>query len=223
MIALMLSSALLFAQATTGSQNQNGKTPITETAPDANKNVQNTSSDAIYDIQFEWATAVNTGEAGSETDGTYVYTTLWNGTDIIRYTPAGTYVDQFAIATVAGLRDLAYDGTYFYGGASSTSLWQMDFDAQTLVSTITAPVAVRAIAYDDDADGFWANNWSSDPTLFDASGATLGSFAITGFSSCMVWLTILMMELYLVLVKVVLEMLLLMLTKQTELSYLLLI
>ncbi|OYT11566.1 MAG: hypothetical protein B6I19_11195, partial [Bacteroidetes bacterium 4572_114] len=59
----------------------------------------------------------------------------------------------------------------------------MDFDSQTLISTISAAVATRACAYDDGEDGFWANNWSDTPTLYDRSGAVLGSFNIGGDES----------------------------------------
>jgi len=77
---------------------------------------------------------------------------------------------------------MAYDGTYFYGGAASTTVFVMDFENQTLVSTFTAPVAVRAIAYNDDDDAFYANNWSDNITEFDANGNTLASFSPAGLS-----------------------------------------
>ncbi|NQV18877.1 MAG: carboxypeptidase regulatory-like domain-containing protein, partial [Armatimonadetes bacterium] len=43
------------------------------------------NSDAIFDLQFQYATGVSTGEAGVETDGNFIYTPLWNGTDYCRY------------------------------------------------------------------------------------------------------------------------------------------
>jgi hypothetical protein len=96
----------------------------------------------------------------------------------------GTYVETFACGSAAAIRDLAFDGTYFYGGAAATTVFKMDFDAQILISTFSAPVAVRAIAYQDSGElGFWANNWSTAPTLFDETGATLGSFNINGDES----------------------------------------
>ncbi len=53
----------------------------------------------------------------------------------------------------------------------------MDFTTQTLISSFTAPTAVRAIAYDDDANAFWGNNWATDLVLFDESGTTLNTIS----------------------------------------------
>ncbi|OYT12788.1 MAG: hypothetical protein B6I19_08530, partial [Bacteroidetes bacterium 4572_114] len=140
-------------------------------------------SDDPFDLQFEYLCADASGEAGIETDGSYLYTTKWNGDLFFRYEMDGTYVESFQVPGTASVRDLAYDGTYFYGAAASTILFEMDFDSETLISTISAAVATRAIAYDDGEDGFWANNWSDTPTLYDRSGAVLGSFNIGGDES----------------------------------------
>jgi len=42
-------------------------------------------SDDPYDLQFEYACADATGEAGIECDGNYLYTTKWNGDLFFRY------------------------------------------------------------------------------------------------------------------------------------------
>jgi carboxypeptidase family protein/type IX secretion system substrate protein len=140
----------------------------------------------LWDTQFTFACGDASGEAGIESDGVYIYTTKWNagsGT-FFRYELDGTFLGSF---TVSGgcqdVRDLAYDGEYFYGSNASTSVWQMDFDAEVTVSTINAPVAARAIAYDGDFDGLWANNWSDNITLFDMNGVQLNSFACGSYSS----------------------------------------
>jgi hypothetical protein len=169
-------------------------TPVPQERP-ANFNISNCEvapgsyagpvqyTDDPFDLQFEYACADATGEAGIESDGTYIYTTLWNGTQFVKYDLQGNYVETFACGSAAALRDLAYDGMYFYGGAAATTIFEMDFTNKVLVSTFTAPVASRAIAYDPIQDGFWANNWSTAPTLFDRGGATLNSFAIGGDES----------------------------------------
>jgi len=139
------------------------------------------NSDALFDLQFQYPCAVATGEAGVETDGNYIYTTEWNGAGgFFRYNMDGTYVGTFIVAGAGMVRDLAYDGQYFYGAAANTSLFQMDFTpgAEVLVSTITAPVACRAIAYDPVVVGFWANNFSTDVTLFDMTGTVIFSFPV---------------------------------------------
>jgi hypothetical protein len=137
------------------------------------------ASEAIFDLQFDWPVGVGGGEAGIETDGTYIYTSKWNGAgEFYRYDMTGTYLDQFTVTGSTGCRDIAYDGTYFYGGAASTTVFQMDFGTASMVSTFTAPTAVRAIAYDEDENAFYANNWGTDITKFDMAGANLGAFAV---------------------------------------------
>jgi len=148
-------------------------------APNAFSNIVSTPpTDEIYDLQFQFPVGVGGGEAGVECDGNYIYTTKWNGGVFYKYELDGTYIGEFAVAGCPGsIRDLAYDGEYFYGAAAANTVYQMDFDSQTVISTINAPIAVRAIAYDPVNDGFWGNNWSDQITLFDRNGTTLDSFA----------------------------------------------
>ena len=82
---------------------------------------------------------------------------------------------EFSIAGVTGLRDLAYDGAFFYGGAAANTIFVMDFATQTLLGTISSPVGVRNISYDEGADGFWVGNWADPPTLIDRSGSTIAT------------------------------------------------
>ncbi|MCD4730355.1 MAG: hypothetical protein K8R74_07135, partial [Bacteroidales bacterium] len=143
------------------------------------KPIQPIASDAIFDLQFEWPVGVGGGEAGIETNGTYIYTTKWNGTgEYYRYGMDGSYIEQITIAGAAGTRDLAFDGTYFYGAAANTTVFQLDLDGASLVSTFSAPTDCRAIAYNEDDDAFYANNWGSNITKFDMAGTNLGSWAV---------------------------------------------
>ncbi|RLB67213.1 MAG: hypothetical protein DRH04_08295 [Deltaproteobacteria bacterium] len=142
------------------------------------------NSRVTWDLQFSWPTFYNDGEAGVECDGNFIYTAQWNGTRFSKYTLDGTWVEDFNIPGVSGVRDLAYneaDG-YFYGAAASTSVYQMDFENHLLVSTINAPTAVRAIAFNDETSTFYGNNWSTDITEFDMTGAFVSSFAPGGYS-----------------------------------------
>ena len=145
------------------------------------------ASGAQYDFQFEYNVYHDQGEAGIESDG-YIYTTKWNGNAFFKYELDGTFVEEFTVTGCpVGIRDLAYDGQYFYGSNSSTTVYEIDFSSKTVISTFTAPVAVRAIAYDPTADGgnggFWANNWSSDITLFKRDGTYISSFTVVGLGS----------------------------------------
>jgi hypothetical protein len=134
--------------------------------------------EAPWDLQFSFdATAASgaAGNAGAEFDGTNYYTTRWASNLIHQYDLAGTMTLEFSIGGVTGLRDLAYDGAFFYGGAAATTIFVMDFATQTLLGTITSPVPVRHIAYDDGADGFWVGDWATPPTLIDRSGSTIAT------------------------------------------------
>lgn len=134
-------------------------------------------TDELFDLQFDWPVGNATGEAGIETDGNFIYTTLWNGTEFCKYDMTGSYLGTFACGSAGAIRDLAYDGTYFYGAAAATTVFQMDFANMVVVSTFNAPIAVRALAYNEDEEVFYGNNWSDAITMFDMTGTALGSFA----------------------------------------------
>ena len=74
----------------------------------------------------------------------------------------GTFVEGFDIDGVIGIRDLTFDGQYFYGGTYSSTLYCLDLANQTLVGTIsTACSAIRHCSYDPERDGFWLGDWST--------------------------------------------------------------
>ena len=115
--------------------------------------------------------ATAAGQQGVVTDGNYIYTCYWNGAgQFEKYDTDGNHIESFTINGVGGIRDLTYDGTYFYGGAGSSDLYQMDFNSQTLVATISTQVGtIRHCSYDAQNDGFWIGNWT-DLYLVDRSG-----------------------------------------------------
>jgi hypothetical protein len=130
------------------------------------------------ELQFEYPAAQGEGEAGIETDGNFLYTTKWNGSDILKYDPDGDFIESFSITGVSGLRDLAFDGTFFYGSAAIPVVWEMDFENKELLSSFTAPTSVRAIAWVDGEEVFYANNFSSPVIKFDKTGNNLGGFTV---------------------------------------------
>ncbi len=136
-----------------------------------------------------WTLQVNhaftrAASAGCETDGTNYYVTQWNSNLIWKTDMNGNVVDSFSVSGVTGLRDLAYDGQYFYGGKSAGTIYKMDFSTTppSLVGTINSPnVSVRNICYDPAADngngGFWVGNWSTDFSLVSRTGSVLATIA----------------------------------------------
>ena len=143
-----------------------------------------------WDVQFNFPVAVAGGEAGVESDGQYIFSTKWNGSAFYQYNLDGTYVGEFTCGSANQIRDLAYVTStgYFYGSPATTTIYIMDFYAQTTIGTITAPTAARAIAYDDDLDGFYANNWDTPIVLFDrTTGAQISQFNSGGPGSYYGW------------------------------------
>jgi len=141
--------------------------------------------EAPWDLQFSFNLEIASGalgNAGAEFDGTYYYTARWGSNLIHKYDMSGNMVEEFSIPGVTGLRDLAFDGTYFYGGAAANTIYMMDFATQTLIGTISSPVAVRFIAYDDANDAFWVGDWDTSPTLLDRSGTTMATIT-TGLTA----------------------------------------
>jgi hypothetical protein len=129
----------------------------------------------VWDILFAF-NAQAASMPGIETDGEFIYISNWQGTNFGKYEVSGTWVEDFTVSGAANIRDMAYDGEFFYGGQASSTIYKMNFDNYTLAGTIASSVAVRHIAYDPQADGgnggFWAGNWS-DLTLISMTGSTL--------------------------------------------------
>jgi len=195
LILMILSSSVLFAQMHTPEQIAqkkmiaNGIKPvmsIVDADINAVINPHATSvTDDLFDPQFDFICGDASGEAGVETNGEYIYTSKWNGDGFFCYEMDGTFLGAFPVPGEAAVRDLAYDGTYFYGAAASTQLFEMDFVGQsgTLISTLTAAVATRACGYNPDYDAFYGNNWSDPITLYDRTGGILNQFNCGAYES----------------------------------------
>ncbi|MEZ5198948.1 MAG: hypothetical protein R2764_21985 [Bacteroidales bacterium] len=129
----------------------------------------------FLDAQFQYPLSGTPGSAGIECDGEYFYVSNISNGMISKYGLDGTFIETLAIAGVPGIYDLAYNGTYFYGGNGNTTVFEMDFNAQALVSTISAPQNVKAIAYNENEDVFYGYSWGGDIVTFDHSGALIAS------------------------------------------------
>ena len=131
-----------------------------------------------WNVQFNYPlNSALSAQAGCETDGNFFYVTQWNGDSIFQYDMSGIFVGGFTISGANHIRDLAFDGTYFYGGSVGSTIYEMDFTAHTLISTINCPssVEVRHISYDNINDGFWVGNWSTDINLISRTGTILST------------------------------------------------
>lgn len=129
-----------------------------------------------FEFQYDVETPSGKGDCvGAETDGTHIYVSLYTSDTILKFDMAGNFISYIKIPGVTMIRDMAYDGQYFYGSNASNYIWQMDFDNLQLVSTISSPAPVRSIAYDSVNDAFWINNWSENLQLVSRTGAVLNT------------------------------------------------
>jgi len=167
---------------------------------------------AMWFLQFNFDVQYWSGEpynAGAEfaydavTNKYYFYSSSFASNWLYRYTydplsNAITLCEPFQVADGTGgfvtyLRDLAYDGTYFYGGNTGSTIYQMDFTfpnphvvAKIIDSTNT--IKVRGIAYDptgDSGNGVFYVSTFGDPVwvVQKTTGNILYSFALTTINS----------------------------------------
>jgi len=133
--------------------------------------ITGSNSDDFLDLQFQYPLTGTDGQKGIECDGEYFWVTSISGT-LFQYALDGTLVASYPGGW--DFSDLAYNGYYFYGADGNTTVFEMDFSTQTIVSTFTAPGDVSAIAYNHDDNVFYGHNWNSDLMIFDQSGILLG-------------------------------------------------
>ena len=120
------------------------------------------------------------GQYGIATDGQYIYTSDWrsapsSGYSFNKYSLSGDFIEGFNIPGLSEIRDMTYDGTYFYGGANGSKLYQFDLANKTLVSTINTGVSnIRHCSYDPVNDGFWVGGLS-DLQLVNRAGQTISN------------------------------------------------
>ncbi|MCX6230197.1 MAG: Omp28-related outer membrane protein [Bacteroidetes bacterium] len=133
--------------------------------------------------------------AGIESDGTNIFIAKVTSNKFYKLTIAGALLDSFALTGTPafpfnnGIRDLAYDGQYFYGCCNNNIIYKMNFTTKAIVGTITLPSGIqgRHISYDPTADGglggFWVGGWSDDIVLYSRTGATLNTIPASGLGS----------------------------------------
>jgi len=144
------------------------------------KTVQNkfsAKSNGIWDVQFTHNVTIG---SGIETDGSHFYVSQWNLDSIFVFNLNGTSAGKFKLP-VTGIRDLAYDGAYFYGSDASNVIYKMNFNTHQIVDSIVCPVYinVRHIAYDNVNNAFWVGDWDSDIYLVNQSGTVINTISAT--------------------------------------------
>ena len=135
----------------------------------------NASSREMWDLlnEFDGTSGYQYGVA---TDGEFIYTSSWSSSStsqFYKYDMDGNFVEEFNVSGSGQIRDLTYDGEYFYGVANASTVYCLDLANHALVSTFTSAYgAMRCCGYDSERDGFWVvGNWSGNLTLIDRTGA----------------------------------------------------
>ena len=165
--------------------------PITWTAPQAvNMNRSFSTSDndpnpvqgevngnrAPWDLMLTF-NAPEAAHYGVVSDGQYIYTSNWGYSsaahNFYKYDMQGNMIEGFEIAGCGTLRGMTFDGQYVYGVANANTVYCVDLNNHTLISSFTTTYgAMRGITYDPQRDGFWViGNWSGNLTLIDRTGA----------------------------------------------------
>ncbi len=115
---------------------------------------------------------------GPETDGEYYYVSSWRFQYINKFDMDGNHIETFFIPHVGYLRDLAYDGEYFYGcdDWKTQKLFKIDMENKVLIDTVPLGFSIRGLAYDDDLDVFYASNLMDSIKCIDRQGNVLYQF-----------------------------------------------
>ena len=128
----------------------------------------------MWDLQGT-VTCSSAGQQAVATDGNFIYTASWQdaptgGYTFYKYDMSGSFVEGFNISGASGIRDLAFDGNYFYGTSGAATLFILDLANKTMAGTINcAGATTRHCSYDPEQDGFWVGNWS-DLYFYDRNG-----------------------------------------------------
>ncbi|MCD4698923.1 MAG: T9SS type A sorting domain-containing protein [Bacteroidales bacterium] len=125
----------------------------------------------LFDVIISVPLNPGMAEYGIECDGNFMYTSSPSTGTFNKYAMDGAFIESFS---GPGVYDMAWDGTYFYGGNGSTMIFEMDLGQQQIISTFNVAQNVRAIAYNDDEGVFYGYNWDGDIITFDHAGTLLG-------------------------------------------------
>lgn len=119
-------------------------------------------------------------------DGEYIYMSSWNSSGasvFFKYDLYGNFIEQFEIEGMeASLRDLAYDGEYFYGGYENINkIAKIDLENRKLIGAINTDRPVRHICYiptlDEGKGGFEIGDWTTS-AFIDRDGSVIKDSAL---------------------------------------------
>lgn len=151
-----------------------------ELAPGIQHVYQNSSDDSL-NLFYSFSANAFLGEYGAESDGNTIYATQWLSDSLAAYDMSGNLIEKFTIYGVEKVRDLAYDGQYYYGSPSEFYFYVLDLDNKIAVDTVFTSFRIRGMAYDPAGDVLWASeHWSPMFYKMDKQGNILDSWLPSG-------------------------------------------
>ena len=134
---------------------------------------QRSNTRSLWDSIQTFATREN-AEQAIATDGFFIYTSSWmRPGEFNRYTPNGEYVETFYVENVGSIRNLSYDGTYFYGTEGTNIIFKLDLDNQTLVDSIETDIQeIRHCSFNRQDGSLLAGSWNSLYSIDTATGVS---------------------------------------------------
>ena len=98
----------------------------TEVSPEIDIYPENTLGIDTFNLQFSFPCTAFIGEYGVESDGTNIYVSQWRDDSIAKYDIAGNVIETFEISGVGEVRDMAFDGQYYYGSPNDFYFYIME-------------------------------------------------------------------------------------------------
>ena len=152
-----------------------------ETAPDIKLSQNQFTELDSLNLQFSFPCAAFIGEYGVNTNGTDIYVSQWLNDSIARYDVTGNVIEKFVIPGVGHVRDMAFDGQYYYGSPNDFFFYVLDLDNKTLIDTVNVSFRIRGMAYDPVEDVLWASeHWTPMFYKMDKLGNILDSWYPSG-------------------------------------------
>ena len=135
--------------------------------------IQRRNSRSLWDSIQTFATREN-AEQAVVTDGFFIYTSSWmRPGEFNRYTPNGEYVETFFIENVGMIRNLSYNGNYFYGTDATNVIYKLDLDNQTLLGSIETDIPeIRHCSFNRPDGSILAGDWNSLYRIDTTSGTS---------------------------------------------------
>ena len=135
--------------------------------------IQRRNARNLWDSIQTFTTRDNAEQAVA-TDGFFIYTSSWmRPGKFNRYTPSGEYVETFFIENVGMIRNLSYNGNYFYGTDATNVIYKLDLDNQTLLGSIETDIPeIRHCSFNRQDGSILAGDWNSLYRIDTTSGTS---------------------------------------------------